>query len=466
MGVPALIASYSAPCINATAYRDLQERLFKALQLFDLLKDQTVTVSEIRLRCFAGSCIAPFFRVLLVLPFVAGCFSRDDQNPTDIAPKTLSVLEAATIEIGLQSWPKNVRSHGNLIPDDQAVVGSRIEGRVDVVHVDLGDQVSEGTTLVTLSQAELRLRVQQAEAQLLQARSAVGLRPGVPTSTLDPENAPPVLEQKAVWNEARGNLDRARQLQDRKTMTAAEMEQIEASAAVAEARFKSALNGVQEKIALIGVREAELSLAQEELANTVIVAPFKGVVQEKHVSPGTYMRIGDAAMTVIRLDQLRFRGTVPERFAVNMSVGQTMQLQIESVEQPMTAQITRISPAVDLASRSLPFEAVIDNSDGRLRSGLFAEARIVIDVEATAIVIPPSALIEFAGTEKVWKVVEGETREQSVLTGERRSEGIEILSGLVAGDVILLDGSIGIPALVPMPTVVPVNQRTSKLILQ
>ena len=249
-------------------------------------------------------------------------------------------------------------------------------------------------------------------------------------------------------------------------MTAAEMEQIEASAAVAEARFKSALNGVQEKIALIGVREAELSLAQEELANTVIVAPFKGVVQEKHVSPGTYMRIGDAAMTVIRLDQLRFRGTVPERFAVNMSVGQTMQLQIESVEQPMTAQITRISPAVDLASRSLPFEAAIDNSDGRLRSGLFAEARIVIDVEATAIVIPPSALIEFAGTEKVWKVVEGETREQSVLTGERRSEGIEILSGLVAGDVILLDGSIGIPALVPRPTVVPVNQRTSKLILQ
>jgi len=404
--------------------------------------------------------LIPISSFLIFVLFVAGCFSVDDQNPAAALPKSLPVLDVAVVKIAPQSWPKIVRSHGNLIPDDQAVVGSRIEGRVDFVHVDLGDHVDAGTALVKLSQAELKLRVQQAEAQLLQARSAVGLRPGVLTSALDPENAPPVLEQKALWNEARGNLDRARQLQDRKTITAAEMQQIEASTAVAEARFKSAMNGVYEKIALIGVREADLSLAQEQLANTVIVAPFNGLIQEKNVSPGTYMRIGDAAITVVRLDQLRFRGTVPERFAVNMSVGQTMQLQIESIEQPETAQITRISPAIDLSSRSLLFEAVIDNSSGRLRSGLFAEARIVINDQATAIVIPPSALIEFAGAEKVWKVVDGETREQSVLTGERRSEGIEILRGLVAGDVILLDGSLGIPA------VVPTTHRTSKPVVQ
>ena len=84
----------------------------------------------------------------------------------------------------------------------------------------------------------------------------------------------------------------------------------------------------------------------------------------------------------------------------------------------------------------------------------------MINDQATAIVIPPSALIEFAGAEKVWKVVDGETREQSVLTGERRSEGIEILRGLVAGDVILLDGSLGIPA------VVSATHLTSKPVVQ
>lgn len=124
-------------------------------------------------------------------------------------------------------------------------------------------------------------------------------------------------------------------------------------------------------------------------------------------------------------------------------MGQAVQLQIESVAQPETAEISRISPAVDLASRSLLFEAVLDNSDSRLRSGLFAEARIVTDPKAMTIVIPASALVEFAGTEKVWKVVDGESREQQVLTGERRPNGIQIVQGLVAGDIILLNGSSG-----------------------
>jgi RND family efflux transporter MFP subunit len=386
------------------------------------------------------------YGILTLLLPVVGCTPADVVVPANEQSAALPLLEAALLQIEPQPWSKMVRSHGNLLPDDRAAVGSKIDGRVDEVHVDLGDRVAAGTPLVTLTQAERKLRVQQAEAQLLQARSAVGLRPGTPTSALEPENAPPVLEQKAVWNEARGNLDRARQLQDRQSITAAEMEQIEASAAVAEARFRSALNGVYEKIALIGVREAELSLAQEDLANTVILAPFDGLVQEKHVSPGTYLQIGDSAMTLVRIDHLRFRGTVPERYAMKLSAGQTLQLQIESVEDPVSAQITRISPAVDPASRSLLFEAVIDNSTDRLRSGLFAEARIVIDPEATAIVIPPAALIEFAGAEKVWKVVEGKTQEQSVLTGERRADGIEITQGLVPGDIVLADGSVGVPA--------------------
>lgn len=380
--------------------------------------------------------------LLLVAP---GC-SDTPPASANAKPRELPTLEAELITVAQQVWPTTIRSHGSLTPDEVAVVGSRIEGRVDLVHVDLGDKVTAGTPLVTLGQAEFQLRVEQAEAQLLQTRSAVGLKPGDPVSQLQPENAPPVLEQKALWNEAKANLARAIQLQDRKSITATELEQIAATAEVTEARFKSAVNGVQEKIALIGVREAELSLAQANLADTRIVAPFDGFVQQKQVSPGTYVRVGDAVTTVVRTDHLRFRGTIPERFSLSLSTGQPVVLQIESVEQPVTAEVSRISPAVDLSSRSLLFEAVIDNQDAALRSGLFAEARIVIDPEATAIVIPRSALVEFAGAEKVWKVVDGEAREQQVLTGERRPEGVHIRQGLTVGDIILQDGQSGIPA--------------------
>ena len=98
---------------------------------------------------------------------------------------------------------------------------------------------------------------------------------------------------------------------------------------------------------------------------------------------------------------------------------------------------------IDDLSRSLVFEAQIDNPDGKLRSGLFAEAELVVDAEAVAISVPDSAVMEFAGVEKVWKVVDGAAKEQVVQTGRRQNGSIEIMSGLSAGDQVLMRASAG-----------------------
>ncbi|HSG70208.1 MAG TPA: efflux RND transporter periplasmic adaptor subunit, partial [Planctomycetaceae bacterium] len=355
-------------------------------------------------------------------------------------------VEAEVMTIAPQLWPRTIRSQGSLIADEVAILGARVEGRVETVHVDLGDTVKTDQPLVSLRQAEFQFRVEQSEAALLQARSAVGLKPDDPVSKLNPENAPPVVEQRSVWNQAKTDVERAMRLRERNTITATELEQIQTTASVAEARYNAALNSVREKIAQIGVREAELSLAREALKDTVVLAPFDGRIQLKSISPGSYVRVGDPLITLVKTDFLRYRGTIPERYALDLSLGQEVQLQVESIPSPLTVKITRISPALDLSSRALTYEAEIDNRDGGLRTGLFAEAWIVIDPAATAIVIPRSALIEFAGAEKVWKVVEGESQEQEVLTGERRPEGIEVLQGLERGDQILINAALGRPA--------------------
>lgn len=397
--------------------------------------------------------------LLLCLP---ACSRVGEESAAEVVAE-LPVIDASLLTVEMQSWPKTVRSHGSLVADEAAVVGSRLEGRVEDVYVDLGDTVKAGAPLVTLSQAQFTLKVAQAEAQLLQTRSAVGLNDGEPVSQLNPENSPPVLEQKALWNEARANVERAMQLRDRNSITVADFEQVAATAAVTEARYKSALNSVREKIALIGVREAELSLAREELNDTVIRVPFDGLIQQKQVSAGTYVRIGDSIATVVRTDVLRFRGTIPERHALSLTKGQSVELQIESVPAPVSVRVTRISPALDLLSRSLLFEAVVENSDGGLRSGLFAEATVVIDSQSQAIVIPQSALSEFAGAEKVWKVVDGKCREQAVLAGERRGQLVEILEGLESGDVVLQDAALGKPALIRMPVKLDETLESSRL---
>ena len=105
--------------------------------------------------------------------------------------------------------------------------------------------------------------------------------------------------------------------------------------------------------------------------------------------------------------------------------------------------ISRISPSLDPISRSLVFEASIDNSDGSLRSGLFAEGVIAVEPDAKGIAIPSSTLVRFAGVDKVWKIVDGKMKEQVVALGRQQGDLIEIRSGVAAGDQLLLQGKEG-----------------------
>jgi membrane fusion protein (multidrug efflux system) len=146
---------------------------------------------------------------------------------------------------------------------------------------------------------------------------------------------------------------------------------------------------------------------------------------------------------LVRTNPLRYRGTLPERYAHWLSIGQTVRVSVNAGAEPCLSQVSRISPALDPGSRALTFEAEVDNGGGRLRAGQFAEATVELDRQRQALVVPATAIVEFAGTEKVWKVTEGLCREQPVQTGERREGWVEIVAGLSAGDVILVEGRLG-----------------------
>jgi len=373
-----------------------------------------------------------------------GCDSGPDAASGPAASEQpVPVIEVRVQEVEPQVWPLIVRTQGSLVPDEVVVLGTRVAGRVSEVHVDLGDVVSAGDPVMTLDQADFQLQIDQAEAELTAARSAVGLKPDDPLDKLDPRNSPPVRQEKAIWDEARSNHERARQLVLQNAISESEIRQIAAAESVAEARYAAALNSVNEKIALISVRAVELSLARQQISDSVVRAAFDGQVESRHVAPGTFVQIGDSVVTMVRNRPLRFRGSLPERHAHQLKAGQDIVLQIESIPEPRKAQVTRISPALDELSRALTFEARVDNQDGQLRAGLFAQAAIVIDASARAIAVPKTAVTEFAGVEKVWTVVDGMAHEVVVQTGQRRGDSVEVLGGLNSGDVILSNGSRG-----------------------
>lgn len=373
---------------------------------------------------------------------VMGC-QRAQEKTDSKAEKTVPRIQAEIMTVQKERWPHIVRGQGSLYPDEEATLGIKVEGRVVEINADLGDVVKAGAPLLTLYQDDFLLQVEQAEAQLRQARSAIGLQPGDPVEMLQPVNAPQVREQRALWDEATANLNRARDLLARNALVQSEYDQIASIEQVSAARYDSALNNVREKIALIHVQQAMLGLARENLDNSVLKAPFDAVVQRRLVAPGSYVKVGDPLFVLVRVDRLRYRGTVPERLSQLVQTGQQIELKIESIAEPRKTTVSRISPFLDQVSRALLFEAILDNSDFRLRAGLFAEARVIVNPVAESVVIPVTAMVRFAGTEKVWKVVNGTLAEQVISVGDQREDLISVTSGLQPGDVILKDASRG-----------------------
>ncbi len=383
------------------------------------------------------------FAMTLLAGFAGGCqqAAAPSNSAAPAAPEPAATLRVA--EARLHPWPTRVRVQGSLVGDEEAIVGAKVVGRVKEVLVDRGTAVKAGQVLARLEPEEFNLRVQQAQAQLAQVRAKLGLQPGEPDEKLDRMKAPPIVQERALLEEARFHHERARTLFAQKAIAFEELQKYEVANRVAEARHTSALNTVDEQIALLGLRKAELALAEQHQADAVITAPFQGVVQERHIARGVFMEAGHMVVTLVRTHPLRFRAGVPEREATQVREGEDIVLHLEGQAEPVPAKVSRVSPALDLGSRSLMIEADVPNPNGRWRAGLFAQADIIVAPDAKALAIPASAVTEFAGVEKVWIVRDGKAVGQRVTTGRRERGLIEVLGGLKLGHRVLVEGDKG-----------------------
>jgi HlyD family secretion protein len=330
-----------------------------------------------------------------------------------------------------------------LIGDEHALIGAKVAGRVKAVAVDLGSSVEQGQVIAELETDVFDLRVQQAEAQVGQARAALGITGNEKEDTLDPTKAAPVLQEKAVLDEAKRNLNRRRALSSKRVITTEELQQAESLVQVAEAKYDSSLNLVYENLALLAVRKAELATARQARLDATLKAPFSGVIEARQVAPGSYVNVGDPVATLVRTNPLRFHAAIPERSSTKMRVGQSVRVFVEGESSVVDAQISRISPSLDLASRSLVIEADIDNRAGRFRTGLFAEGEIVVEENDKVLAVPQASIQSFAGVQKVWVVRQSKAQAHRIRTGRTSGDFVEVVEGLQPGDVLIADGQQG-----------------------
>jgi RND family efflux transporter MFP subunit len=375
----------------------------------------------------------------LLFVCAAGCTddikaSQDKQVAASPAqPRQVKVLQAVE-----QRVARTVVVTGTLAAEDQVVVGTKVPGRLADISIDMGTRVRRGQVVARLDAGDYRLRVEQAEAALQQARARLGLTVTGTDERVDPEQTSIVRQARALLEEAQLTRDRSAKLMEQNLIARAQLDTAEANLKVAEGRYHDALEEVRNRQALLAQRRSELDLARQQLADTAMISPIDGAVAMKQASVGEYLAAGAPVATVVQIHPLRLRVNVPERDAADVRIGQAVRLTVEGDATVYQGRVVRLSPIVQEQNRTLSVEAEVPNERAVLKPGAFARADIVTQASDPVIRVPATALVIFAGIEKVLVVRQGKIVEIRVQTGRRANESVEIVSGLRPGEQVVL----------------------------
>lgn len=369
-------------------------------------------------------------------PAASASASASTPAPAAPAPRAVKVFQAVEERV-----PRTVASTGALAADDTVVLGVKVPGRIVEQTVDLGTRVRKGQAIARIDQTDYRLRVEQSEAALQQARARLGLSLTGSEEQVDPEKTSIVRQARAVLDEARLARERSAKLVEQNLIARAQDDTAQANLGVAEGRYHDALEEVRNRQATLTQRRSELELARQQLADTVLVSPFDGAVSARQAAVGEYLAAGAPVATLVRTHPLRLRLPVPEREAVGVRVGQPVRLNVEGDLTVHQGRIVRLSPIVQEQNRTLLVEAEVPNPSAALKPGAFARAEIVTDASQPVIRVPAASLVTFAGVEKVLVVREGKIVEVRVQTGRRANDRIEIVAGLKPGEQVVLQPS-------------------------
>ena len=374
----------------------------------------------------------------LVIAFGACKSDYQGSTPQNPAGENTSARQVKTARVEETPFGETVTANGTLAAFDQSTAGVKVAGRLSSISVDLGSVVRRGQIIAQIESNDYKLRLQQSEAALSQARARLGLPSDGTDDKVSAEQTGTVRQAKAQLDEARLNRERAVRLVEQGVVAKADFDAADAVFKVAQSRYQDAIEEIRNRQALLAQRRSELALARQQLADTAVVAPLDGIVQQKRASVGEYLAAGAPLVDIVRMNPLRLRAEVPERDASTVRFGQNVRVTIEGDGKIYLGQIKRLSPVISQQNRMLMVEADVQN-DGNLRPGSFAKAEIVTNDAKMAVTVPSSAIVTFAGIEKVIVVQNGKALEKPITTGRRSGDWTEILAGVNVGDQVIVD---------------------------
>ena len=369
------------------------------------------------------------------------------QLPDSKAKDFGGALPVTAEAIGYRTVQRTVEAVGTLHGYEEVSLSAKVEGRVVKIHHDLSSRLNPGELLIEIDTTDAKLAVAQAERNL-QAELAKSGFTAVPSDNEDLSKLPTVVSARLKYELARTQYERMQALRSTNSIAQEELEKTRSDTLVLESDWKNQLLVAKSAAAMARLKNADLAIAQQRLADTQILAPLPTIyaneadqfyrVSQRLVSEGTMLRVGTEVMKIVLGDTLKLRLAVPEAYGNAIQVGQKVDVMTAANDRPSEGTVARISPSVDRTTRTFLVEVEVPNRNGALKPGGFAKANIHVAVNERATTIPLAGLYSFAGINKIFLIEQEAAHEIQVTVGEQGDNWIEITSPPLPAEAIVI----------------------------
>ena len=344
-------------------------------------------------------CSGWFLTPLAVIVAVTACQGAKVAAPTAaVTADVASPVAVETVPVAIQPMPRRLVLTGSLVANQQADVAANASGRVARTLVERGDEVRSGAVLLQLDAKASGFS--EAEARANQATY---------------ERRSQLAASQCQRNEA---------LYKKGALSKDEWDRIESECQTAVSSADAA--------------RARADLAQKNLADAQVRAPFKGRINERFVSVGEYVQPSTKVVNLIEISPLRLQLTLAESDLGQAKRGQRVTFTVQAYPQEtFTGVLQYLGTAVRSSTRDLLVEALVENADGRLRPGMFAAAELALP-DAPLPVVPATAVRRDGSTRRIFVQVADHLEERIVAVGPERDGQVGILDGLIDGEHVVV----------------------------
>jgi len=343
--------------------------------------------------------------------------------------------------VNQRQFSYNVRTVGTLFALHESHIGSKVGSKVAEIYVDESDEVKKGDPLLKLEQEDFIEAVNQARAAVATAEATLA-------NVLAGTRKEDIAAAKASFELAEREYNRMKGLWETQSVPKARLDAAEAQYKTAKETYEKAVRGPREEdinVARAGVNQAEaaLEVARTKLGDSVVRAPFDGVIVGKYANVGEMVGPTRVLFREVDISRIKVEGDIPETEFAYTRVGAPAFVSVDVYPgEEFRGSVTLVNPSVDPMTRTFHVEMEIPNPDERLKPGMFARLRLQVRQERKP-GIPMEALnrLPATGVYYAFAVVEGKAQKVNVTLGLREGNWVAVDEGLSVGDQVVTSGS-------------------------